>query len=113
MKTHEIDASNQSLGRLASKVATLLRGKDSPAFQNNIMPDVQVVLKNIDKIKFVGTKMDTKVYHHYSGYPGGLKTRSLKTLWVKQPKEVIRQSVYGMLPNNRQRDKLISNLKFK
>jgi large subunit ribosomal protein L13 len=112
MKVHEIDAKNQSLGRLASKVATLLRGKDSPSFEPNIDPHVQVVIKNIDKIKFTGTKMDTKVYHHYSGFPGGMKDRSLKMEWVKQPKEIVRKAIYRMLPVNRMRDKIIRNLKF-
>ena len=112
MITHEIDATNQSLGRLASKVAMLLRGKDSPDYQPHIMPKVQVTIINSDKIKFAGSKMDTKIYYHYSGFPGGMKERSLKAEWTKQPKELIRKSVYRMLPNNRLRDKIIRNLKF-
>jgi len=112
MKTHELDATNQSLGRLASKIASLLRGKDDPAYQPNISPNVKVVIKNLDKIKFSGNKMDTKVYYHYSGFPGGMKERSLESEWKKKPQEVLRQSVYRMLPPNRQRDKIIQNLKF-
>lgn len=111
-KVHEIDASNQSLGRVASKVATLLRGKDSAAYEPNINPHAQVIVKNINKIKFTGNKMETKVYHQYSGYPGGMKDRTLKMEWDKHPKEVVRKAVYRMLPVNRMRDKIIRNLKF-
>ena len=111
-KTYELDATDQSLGRLASKVASLLRGKASPSYEPNVLPQVKVVLKNIDKIKFAGSKMETKTFKHYSGYPGGLKTRALKTEWVKRPTEVVRKTVYNMLPNNRLRDKIIRNLKF-
>jgi large subunit ribosomal protein L13 len=113
MITHEIDATNQSLGRLASKVAVLLRGKDSPDYQPHILSKVTVIISNIDKIKFEGSKMATKVFYHYSGYPGGMKARSLPMEWARKPREVVRSTIYRMLPNNRLRDKMIKNLKFK
>lgn len=109
---HEIDATDQSLGRLASRIAVLLRGKDSPTWEPYKVPSSEVVVRNVERIRFAGTKLKTKKYHRYSGYPGGLKTRGLKELWASKPKEVLRMSVYRMLPKNRQRDIIIRNLKF-
>jgi large subunit ribosomal protein L13 len=113
MKTHEVDATNQSMGRLASHIASLLRGKDSASYKPNQVPNIEVIVSNIDKMKFTGKKFSGKKYYHYSGYPGGMKTRTLQELWEKNPKEVVRKSVYRMLPVNRLRDKTIKNLKFK
>ncbi|MEK7124871.1 MAG: 50S ribosomal protein L13 [Patescibacteria group bacterium] len=112
MTTYEIDATNQSMGRLASRVAILLRGKDLPTYQPHVLPLTQVVLKNIDKIKFTGSKFTGKLYHRYSGYPGGIHTKSLAELWAKNPKEVVRKAIYRMLPVNRMRDRIIRHLKF-
>lgn len=109
---HEIDATGQSLGRLASKIAVLLRGKDSPEWEPYKLPSNEVIVHNVERIRFAGTKLKSKKYHHYSGYPGGLKTRGLKELWASKPKEVVRTSVYRMLPKNKQRDMIIRNLKF-
>lgn len=109
---HELDATNQSLGRLASRVAILLRGKEQASFQPHIMPTTEVVLKNISKIKFTGTKYENKIYYKYSGYPGGMRERTLEDMWKKSPQEVVRHTVYGMLPKNRMRDKIIRHLKF-
>lgn len=113
MKVIEIDATNQSLGRLASKVATALRGKDTAAYDPRIIPNSQVVISNIDKIKFTGDKKNTVVFHHYSGFPGGLHSRTLEMAWAKNPQEVVRHAIKGMLPVNRQRDVLMRHLKFK
>ena len=110
--TYEIDATNQSLGRLATQIAILLRGKNSPSYNPRILPNIEVKIKNINKIKFTGNKLENKVYHHYSGYPGGLKTKKLSDLWAADPRRVIRQSVYRMLPKNKSSDKIIKNLKF-
>jgi len=112
-KIFEIDATNQSLGRLSSKAAAMLRGKHLASFQPHILPEIEVVITNIDKIKFTGTKYETKKFFHYSGYPGGLKERTLGIEWEKKPNEVIRHTVYRMLPVNRMRDKIIKHLKFK
>lgn len=111
-KIHEIDATNQSLGRLASRIAVLLRGKETAAFQPHIMPDVRIVLKNIDKIKFTGTKLSATSFYRHSGYPGGIRERTLEQLWEAKPQQVVRDTVYGMLPKNRMRDKLIQRLTF-
>ena len=109
-KTYEIDATGQALGRIATHIATLLRGKNLASFEPNIQPDVKVVLKNIDKMKFTGTKLSSVVRHRHSGYPGGIYSRTLGKEWAKQPKEVVRKAVYRMLPTNRMRDKIINNL---
>lgn len=110
---HEIDAANQSLGRVASQIAGILRGKNSPSFKPSVLPQIDVIVKNTNKIKFTGQKLKQKVYHHYSGYHSGLKTTKLSELWAKNPENVLRMSVYRMLPKNKTRDKIIKNLKFK
>ncbi len=113
MQTIELNATNQSLGRLASKIALLLRGKTSANYTPNRIPDVEVVISNIDKIKFTGKKYSDKEYHRYSGYPGGLHTKTLQQRWEKAPREVVRHAVKRMLPVNRSRDTILRNLKFK
>jgi len=107
---HTIDATNQSLGRLASKIAIVLRGKDKPTFQSHILPTEKVKIINVKKVKFTGTKLKTKVYHRYSGYPGGIYTTKLSDMFAKSPDRVLRKMVYDMLPKNRTRDKIIKNL---
>lgn len=111
--THEIDATNQTLGRLASQIALILRGKTHPDFQPNQMPNDKVIVSNIKKIKFTGKKLTQKMYYHYSGYPGGLKAMKLKTIFGKNPGRVLRGTVYRMLAQNRLRDKIIKNLTVK
>ena len=110
---YELDATNESYGRLASKVAAMLRGKHLASFTPNKIPDLEVVVKNLDKIKFTGNKLSQKVYYHYSGYHSGMKTRKLSDLWSSRPEYVFRHSVYTMLPKNKTRDKVIKKLKFK
>ena len=107
----EIDAKDQSLGRLASRIAILLRGKHLATYQHYILPEVEVSVKNLDKVKFTGKKFTDKLYHKYSGYHSGLRTRTLKERWERSPLEVLKYSVYRMLPNNKTRDKIIRNLK--
>ena len=111
--TYELDATDQSLGRLASKIAVLLRGKNLPSWQPHLRADVQVIVHNIAKMLFTGNKLKPKRYYHYSGSPGGMKVRTLGDLWAKKPQEVVRMSVYRMLPKNRTRDIIIKNLSFK
>lgn len=110
---HEIDATNQPLGRLASKIAVILRGKTNPKYKPYLLPDEKVMITNLNKIKFTGKKIDQKVYRHYSGYPGGMKTVELKTMLAKNPKRVLWLAVYRMLAPNRLRDKIIKNLEIK
>ncbi|MDO8496646.1 MAG: 50S ribosomal protein L13 [bacterium] len=109
---YELDATNQSLGRFASKIAILLRGKNLASYAPSELPNSQVVVKNLKGAKFTGNKLNQKKYYHYSGYHGGIKARGLSELWEKRPEEVLRKMVYLMLPVNRTRDKIIRNLKF-
>jgi len=111
--THTIDATNQSLGRLASKIAVILRGKLNPRYQPNVMPREKVVVENVKRIKFTGKKFGQKVYRHYSGYPGGLRTRRLSAVFEKNPAKVLWLAVYRMLAPNRLRDKIMKNLEIK
>lgn len=107
-----MDATNESLGRLASKTALILRGKTIPSYTPNKMPETEVVITNLRKAKFTGNKLKQKKYHHYSGYHSGIKTRSLDELWKSKPEHVFREMVLRMLPDNRQRKVIIKNLKF-
>ncbi|MBI2024329.1 50S ribosomal protein L13 [Candidatus Giovannonibacteria bacterium] len=107
-----LDVKGKSLGRAASEAAVLLRGKNLPDFEPRIRPTRHLTIKNVKGLSIHPTKFRTKVYKDYSGYPGGLKERSLKELWQKNPREVFKRAVWGMLPKNRSRKHIISNLKF-
>lgn len=107
----KIDATNQPLGRLASKVANFLRGKHRPDFQSHLLSKEKVIVYNTDKIKLTGKKLEQKKYYHHSGYPGGLKIIKLKELFKNNSREVLRRAVFGMLPKNKSRKKIIKNLK--
>lgn len=106
-----IDATDIVLGRLASKVARIIRGKEKAAFTPNMDAGDFVIVTNAGKVKLTGKRPETKTYHHYSGYPGGLKARKFKDLIVNKPEEVIETAVWGMLPKNRLGKKLIKKLK--
>jgi len=110
---HTINAEGQSLGRIASRIAVLLRGKDTPAFEPRKAPDVSVVVENLEKIVFKGTKAATTKYYRHSGFPGGLYESTLEEKWAKNPKEVLRLAVRGMLPVNRTRDRLLKKISYK
>ncbi len=109
----EIDATNETLGRLASKIAVVLRGKNKVSYQPEVLPKVEVIVKNPEKVRFTGSKFSQKNYYHYSGYHSGIRARKLSKLWATRPTHVIRECVYRMLPKNKTRDKIIKNLKFK
>lgn len=111
-KTHTIDAANRILGKLAAEIAVLLRGKQKPDFVPYKDMGDFVVVKNVDKIKVTGRKMEQKKYYHHSGYLGGIKEISLKKLFEKNPAEVLRKAVWGMLSRNRLRSEQIKRLKF-
>ncbi len=96
-----IDAAGQTLGRLATQVATLLKGKHKPIYTPWMDTGDYVIVINADQIKVTGRKLDQKIYYHYSGYPGGLKAISLQDQMDKHPERVIRAAVHGMLPHNR------------
>jgi large subunit ribosomal protein L13 len=108
---YEADASKFTLGRLASKVATILRGKHKVTFTPHMDVGDFVVVKNADKVKFTGRKLDQKKYHRFSGYPGGLYTKGLRERMEKEPEKVIRDAVYNMIDKNRLRKDILRRLK--
>ncbi len=105
-----IDVGNKILGRVASKIALLLQGKNKVNYVSYLDNGDYVVVINAEKVKFTGRKLEQKVYTHYSGYPGGLKIITLKELINKSPEKVIRNAVSGMLPKNKLRDKRLKRL---
>lgn len=111
-KTHIIDAANRPLGRLSTEIANLLRGKHKPDFLPYKDTGDFVIIKNVKKVKFTGKKFEKKKYYHHSGYLGGLKETTLKKLFQESPEEVLRKAVFGMLPKNKLRSRLIKKLKF-
>jgi large subunit ribosomal protein L13 len=96
-----INADGKILGRLASEIAVLLRGKKKPEFTPFLDTGDFVIVINAEKIRVTGRKIDQKVYYHHSGYPGGLTTRTLKDLMERKPEEVVKKAVWGMIPKNR------------
>jgi large subunit ribosomal protein L13 len=106
-----VDAKDQVLGRLATKVASIIRGKTKPTFTPNSDTGDFVVVINADKVKVTGKREFLKTYAHHSGYPGGLKVRSYEELMAKKPEFIIQSAVKGMLPKNRLGNKLIKKLK--
>ena len=106
-----IDAEGQILGRVATKVAAIIRGKDKPTFTPSMDTGDFVIVVNVDKLKVTGNRMDDKLYYRYSGYPGGLKSRTLRQVMDTNPERALRQAVWGMLPKNRLGRKLIKKLK--
>jgi len=96
-----IDAEGKVLGRLATEIAVLLRGKKNPKYIDFMDSGDFVVVINAEKVKVTGKKMEQKKYYSHSGYPGGLKEKTLKELLAKKPEEVIKKAVWGMIPKNR------------
>lgn len=106
-----VDAEGQILGRLASEIAQKLRGKHKPEFTPHLDTGDFVVVVNAEKVAITGDKMDKKFYYNYSGYPGGLRSTSLREKLARQPEEVIVHAVRGMLPKNRLGRQLLKKLK--
>jgi len=110
-KWHVIDAKDLVLGRLATKVATIIRGKHKPIFTPNMDTGDFVIVVNADKVKLTGKREDKKTYFSHSMYPGGVKIKTFAELKDKNPDFIIRNAVKGMLPKNRLGRKLIKKLK--
>jgi large subunit ribosomal protein L13 len=106
-----VDADGKTLGRLATAIAITLRGKHKPQYTPHIDTGDFVVVVNAEKIAVTGQKLDQKLYHRHSGYPGGLRTRTLREQLDRQPTEVLRKAVKGMLPRNRLSRAQITKLK--
>ncbi len=94
-----INAENQTLGRMSAEIAHRLRGKHKPEYTAHVDTGDYVVVVNAEKVKVTGKKATDKLYHHHTGYPGGLKTQTFNELIERNPEEVIRLAVKGMLPN--------------
>jgi large subunit ribosomal protein L13 len=106
-----VDASNLTLGRLASEIASILRGKRKPIFTPNVDTGDFVVVVNAEKVAVTGKKLTDKIYYHHSGYPGGIKSTTLEKLINEKPERVIEKAVWGMLPKNSLGRQMIRKLK--
>ncbi len=105
-----VDAEGQTLGRFASKLANILRGKHKPGFTPHVDCGDNVIVINAEKIRFTGKKLETKEYVFYSGYPGGQRFESAKNLLARRPTYVVEKAVKGMLPRNRLGEQIFGNL---
>jgi large subunit ribosomal protein L13 len=106
-----VDATNQVLGRLATKIARMLMGKDKPSFTPYLDSGDHVVVINADKVRMTGNKVEQKIYYSHSGYPGGLKEVPAKRLRVNKADWMIREAVLGMLPKNKLRARRAKKLR--
>jgi large subunit ribosomal protein L13 len=108
---YHVDAEGQVLGRLATRVAVVLMGKDKPDFTRHVDTGAYVVVTNAEKVRLTGKKLAQKVYQRYSGYPGGLKEIPVKTMLRKHPDRIIREAVRRMLPKSKLGMAMIRKLK--
>lgn len=107
MPTIQFDAKGKVLGRLSTQIAMVLRGKTTPAYRRDRMSDMSVVVTNVDKMRITGKKLKQKKYYHFSGYPGGLKTKRMEEV---SPKDRLMLSVKRMLPANKLRPRLMKKM---
>ncbi|MBA3060916.1 MAG: 50S ribosomal protein L13 [Nitrospirae bacterium] len=110
-KWYLVDAKDAVLGRLAVKIAVCLRGKNKAIFTPNVDTGDFVIVVNAEKVRTTGKKLDDKIYYHHSGYPGGIKARTLRERLSKEPQKVISDAVWGMLPKNRLGRAILKKLK--
>jgi len=110
-KWHLIDAKDQYLGRFVSQIIKFLRGKNKISFAPNIDAGDYVIITNADGLKISGNKNLQKMYHHFSGYPGGISSTNFRDLFAKDPEKVLKLAVWGMLPKNKLRAKFMKRLK--
>ncbi|HUI45999.1 MAG TPA: 50S ribosomal protein L13 [Nitrospirota bacterium] len=108
---HVVNANGKTLGRLATVVASVLKGKNKPIFTKHVDTGDFVIVVNADKIYLTGKKLDHKVYYHHSGYPGGLKSITAGKLLKTKPEEVLKRAVQGMLPKTQLGKQMLSKLK--
>ncbi len=109
-KLHQLDATDLAVGRLASKIALILRGKNKPEYEAHLDLGDIVEVSNISKMKFTGKKLDQKQYHHYSGYLGGLKSKKMSVVFAKDPGDVLHRAVRDMLPPTKLRVNMLKRL---
>jgi large subunit ribosomal protein L13 len=106
-----VDATDQTLGRMATAIANRLRGKHKAEFTPNVDTGDYVVVVNAEKVKVTGNKAEDKMYHHHTGYPGGIKSVNFETLINQTPERVIEKAVKGMMPKNKLSRAMLSKLK--
>jgi large subunit ribosomal protein L13 len=106
-----VDANDQTLGRLATQISTVMLGKHKPDFTPGVEMGDYVIVVNASHIRVTGNKLDDKMYHRHTGYPGGLKSVNLRDLLAKNPERVIEKAVWGMLPHNRMGRSLMKKLR--
>ena len=106
-----VDDNEQNLGRLASKIAQVILGKHKPSFTPGVDAGDFVVVINAERVRVTGNKLDDKMYYHHTGYPGGLKSISLRRQLATHPDRVLRRAVWGMLPHNKLGRAMIKKLK--
>ena len=105
-----VDAEGQNLGRLATKIAQLLIGKHRPDYTPGVLMGANVVVINAEKVDVYPTRLDSKIYYHHTGYPGGIKEISLRRQLEKFPERVIQKAVWGMIPKNKLGRRIYKNL---
>ena len=110
---YTIDAAGRAVGRVATEVAVILMGKNSPAFKPNQDNTNRVVVTNANKVILSGKKLEQKAYFHYSGYPGGITKTSVKKLFKVSPSQIIKKAVRQMLPKNKLQANRLNRLSFK
>jgi len=110
-KWYVVDAKDQVLGRLATRIATYLRGKHKPIYTPNADTGDFVIVINAEKIKLTGNKMNDKTYYWHTGYPGGIKSEKVSERLERKPEQVVHDAVWGMLPKNRLGKALLKKLK--
>ena len=106
-----VDAEGETLGRLASRIAPILKGKHKPVYTPHMDCGDYVIIVNAEKVRVTGRKMDQKLYHRHSGYPGGLRSISLKDQLAKHPERVLQAAIRGMLPKNKLGRRMLKKLK--
>ena len=105
-----VDGTNQTVGRVCSRIAAVLRGKNKASYTPHVDTGDFVIVINADKVTFTGNKLEEKLYDHFTGYPGGLKTETAKNLLARRPENVVERGVKGMLPKNRLGRKMYKKL---
>lgn len=106
-----VDATDQVLGRLASRIATVLRGKQKPEYTPHVDCGDFVIVVNAARVRLTGRKWDQKLYRHHTGYPGGLKRETARQLLARRPDQLVHRAVWGMLPHNRLGRRVMDKLK--
>lgn len=108
---YAVDAAEQSVGRLASRIALYLRGKHKPEYTPHVDTGDYIVVTNVEKLRVTGKKYTDKIYHHHTGYPGGIRSVSFKHLQEKYPERILEKAVRGMLPKNSLGRQMLKKLK--